>query len=575
MENREALYQIVRHWDSRLRWQHSLSWLPRSLLPGLWIGIVLGLVFRSRPGLTSSQIVPITGGALLLGVVAMLVIVRLWPRSPLDSARRFDLDFGLKERVSTALELSEGRILSNDELTAYQIDDARQQASAIRPDAEIPLLFSKREWVTVGLTAAILLILLLLPTTWTEDNSQRAAQQATIEEAVEDLKDLTETVANDTALDDPEREELLETLETSIETLQEEDISAEEAFAVLSEVETKLQAQAERLEQSLQAQQEALRDAFEALSEVQEVGQTLEGTGENATFEESLESLAQDLDGLTPAQREELAAALEQAASALEQTNPEAADALRDAAEALRNGDLEGAQQSLEQAQQSLQQSQQDQTQQQNTAEQLQSGSQQAQESSQELSQQSQQGEQQQGEGEEGQESSQQAQQPGQSQSEQGDGQPVPGSQSQPGQSVPQDGEGDGDQPGDTQRARSDAGDSEASPDVDTSGRASAGEINADNDPDGTGERDFAPIFVPRRLGGQSEETLALEPDGSDLPVVEGNFTENPEGDVTIPYNQVFSQYQDSVNRALDSGYVPLGLRDVVRDYFTSLDPQK
>jgi hypothetical protein len=27
------------------------------------------------------------------------------------------------------------------------------------------------------------------------------------------------------------------------------------------------------------------------------------------------------------------------------------------------------------------------------------------------------------------------------------------------------------------------------------------------------------------------------------------------------------------VNRALDNGYIPLGLRDLIRDYFGSLDP--
>ncbi len=49
----------------------------------------------------------------------------------------------------------------------------------------------------------------------------------------------------------------------------------------------------------------------------------------------------------------------------------------------------------------------------------------------------------------------------------------------------------------------------------------------------------------------------------------EGNFAENPNGQVTVPYNQVFSNYANAANRALDSDYVPLGLRDVVRDYFT------
>ena len=48
-------------------------------------------------------------------------------------------------------------------------------------------------------------------------------------------------------------------------------------------------------------------------------------------------------------------------------------------------------------------------------------------------------------------------------------------------------------------------------------------------------------------------------------------FTE--EGSI-VPYNQVFGNYAEAANRALDPGYIPLGLRDVVREYFTSLAPE-
>ena len=40
-----------------------------------------------------------------------------------------------------------------------------------------------------------------------------------------------------------------------------------------------------------------------------------------------------------------------------------------------------------------------------------------------------------------------------------------------------------------------------------------------------------------------------------------------------MSYDTVFSDYQNAANRALESDYVPLGLRDVVREYFTSLEP--
>ncbi|MDQ7036673.1 MAG: hypothetical protein Q9P01_18125 [Anaerolineae bacterium] len=42
---------------------------------------------------------------------------------------------------------------------------------------------------------------------------------------------------------------------------------------------------------------------------------------------------------------------------------------------------------------------------------------------------------------------------------------------------------------------------------------------------------------------------------------------------MSVPYNQVFRTYEDAANRALENDYVPLGMQDVVRDYFSSLQP--
>jgi len=53
----------------------------------------------------------------------------------------------------------------------------------------------------------------------------------------------------------------------------------------------------------------------------------------------------------------------------------------------------------------------------------------------------------------------------------------------------------------------------------------------------------------------------------------EGDFSENPTGDVTIPYDQVYSDYSEDAQQALENDYIPLGLEDVVRDYFTSIEP--
>jgi hypothetical protein len=40
-----------------------------------------------------------------------------------------------------------------------------------------------------------------------------------------------------------------------------------------------------------------------------------------------------------------------------------------------------------------------------------------------------------------------------------------------------------------------------------------------------------------------------------------------------VPYDEVFSDYSDAANQALENDYIPLGMKDVVRDYFTSIEP--
>jgi hypothetical protein len=53
----------------------------------------------------------------------------------------------------------------------------------------------------------------------------------------------------------------------------------------------------------------------------------------------------------------------------------------------------------------------------------------------------------------------------------------------------------------------------------------------------------------------------------------EGQYAPNPSGQSNVPYNTVYGSYAGAVNQALDSGVIPLGLKDLIKGYFTSLDP--
>ncbi len=602
-ERQGELNRLVRGWDRRLRVQQMTTWLPRCLLPGLAVGITITLISRLRPWLLPGQILLITGVMLLVGLAAMLLAVWLWPRPVIMAARQFDRLFGLRERVSTALELLNGRIHAADELTALQVDDAWAQARGVRAGDSLPLMWRWREWGAVLAAAAVLALLLILPNAQADAVNQDVAQQAALDAAAESLREITENVANDPSLTNEERQQLLEALEASSDILQEPNVTPEEAFAALAEAQAELQERADQLSQQGAAQQQALSDAANALREMQPGQQS--GEQGQMTAAEALQQMAGQLPEMTPEQQQAAAQALQQAAQSLQNTNPEAAQSLQDAAESLQNGDTNAAQQSLNEAAQSLQQAQQQAQAQQGSAEQLSQAAQNAQQAQQQLGQQGQSGQQnsqpqasQQGqsgeqgqsnqdgqpsqnaqgqggeqgqEGEEGQ-SGQQGQQPGEGQQGEqgGEGSQQPGQGESGGDGQPQDGQS-GNTPNDS--AGSSAGDAPGGAGDDQLGGPQSGQVPQNNNPDGTGEGRYDPVYAPRRIGGEGEDEIVLEPDASDAPVQEGEFAQNPTGDVTVPYNEVFSDYSDAANRALESDYIPLGLRDVVRDYFSSLEP--
>ena len=188
-------------------------------------------------------------------------------------------------------------------------------------------------------------------------------------------------------------------------------------------------------------------------------------------------------------------------------------------------------------------------------------------------------------------ESQESSEQEGQTSSEdsdqQGEGQPQLGSEGdtgeeQGGEAQAASEQGDRAQQGDPQNQgppgdegqASQAGNMPANPNEDTTGAEQSDQLSPNDSAPGQ-ERDYEEVFAPRRtIDAEGEDIIVLETGEGDLPIREVDQAENPEGDVTVPYNQVYGDYADAANQALDTGYIPLGLRDVVREYFTSLAPE-
>ncbi len=582
-EQLSALTQLLQRWERRQRLQRTWLWLPRSLLPGLATGVALALWTRLRFAAPADEL--LLPGGLLVGTGLLLLLAHVWlrPRPSLPLARKFEQKFSLNERLSTALELIEGRIHSSAELAVRQIADARARAQAVDARAHLPLRSDRRAWALVLLALLAFGLMLRLPVTGVPTAGQTDAQEAAIDEAAAAVERISEELERDSALPEELRQQLSRELERTAAVLGQQALSPEEAFAALAE-------SAEQLEQQALSLNESIRQQMQALASAQAA------TG--AELAAALQQLQDALPSLPDG--EDTASRLERAAAALEESNPLLAEALRQAAQSLRDSQFQAASNSAQLASQLLSQQQQQLTRDMGSEQRLQAASQQMRGSAEQIARQMQRS------GSRPPSLSQQSPamnelsqsgdiaQPGQARGEQGNQQSdqgaqpaaLPGSNAQPGnQDNGQAGAQQGGQPGGDLGGVGESeesfpgvgGQAGDSPGDEGSDESSMGQQGAppaqNNNPDGLGEGEFAPVYAPRRIGAAEGPQLFLETDPGDAPLVEGDFAPNPSGEALVPWNQIFGDYRDAASRALESDYIPLGLRDVVHDYFSALEP--
>ncbi len=577
---------ILDRWEQRYEWRLLSRTVPRSLIAALLISLVIGAVGYFRFRLAAEQLALIAAGLCALGGILNLLYTLIFPRSLADKARYFDIEFGLRERVSTAFELMHGRISTHPEIEARQIADALAHARAIDPSERIRMDFRPRELGALVVLLIAMVGMILLPAIVGEDFNLDPPSAA-VEAAKEDLREMIETVAKDTDLDDIDRQDLLEALEIALERLEEEDISEEEAFAAMSQLQAELEALENKLEDTIDLDQSMTEAALEALENFIPPSETDEQSAETASETEASSDLSDMLEGLqemtqdaaqmSAEEAQAAAEALERAAEYMEEMNQALAEQMEMLAQALENADMESLQEQMDALREQIEDEQRQQQMDQNARMMLQEQSELAQEAAEEIAQeQAQEGQPQVGDPgqseQEGAEPGQRAGQPSDQQSSEGEEGANQGAQqadrNRPGEP--------GDQPGSQDESSSGPGAGEGAP-SNVSLPGSGGEdqgAETDNRTTGMGEIRYEAIYSPSGISGGGDNEIRLRTDPGDTTVAEGEFDDNPLGESRVSYDTVFSEYQNAANRALDSDYVPLGLRDVVRDYFTSLEPR-
>jgi hypothetical protein len=605
------LSRQTRRWDRRWRLVMSLIWLPRGAIAGLLFGITLGLMSRLRPWLLPNQIAVGAMLAVILGALGILGVVWGWPRSVARNARFFDYQFDLKERVSTALELSRGMIPVPEPLAEYQLNDAVLAARGVDVGARLPFQVRFWELASVFALAALLIYMLIADNPMSDKVRQQRELDAAINEQIQDLEQAIEDIEANDALTPEEQAALSEPLEEAMNIMNQSDVSQQEAVAAMAEASDRLDDMSDGMSSEDEAAyQNSARDLNQSqmTSDLAQAFQQPDLGEAGDAMDEMADQMGEE--ELSQDQRDDLAERLEQTADEIQETNPALAEKMRETADALREGDMEAAQEAAREAGELMRQ-QDEALENSPQAEAARDAQGQVDESQRDLAQagwdalqpentEEAQGEpqaQQQGSSQTGEQQNAESQQSdedgaqsplGQGESQQGGetaaGEPTVGQEQsgEMGSAGPQPGEG-----GEGQSESSDdggggfeAGTGEGGAGTDNTegvtNQGEPGESTGDNS-EGGGIEEFQPEFAPSTIGGQSDDVVDVT---SDQPaadsegetVGEGEFGPNPQGESTLSYTGVYNEYRDIVSDALESGRIPLDQRDVIHDYFSSLD---
>ncbi len=514
-------------WDLRLRLVESLTWGPWGAVVGGGMGVLLALAARIWPLWPLRWLIGISGSLVLVGVTVGVLAAWLRPRSLNRRARIFDHRLELADRLTTAVEIGTGRLRAPAAMGRAQLADTLAAITRVDVRAALPLTASRRALGVAGALLCSLVVLFWLPNPQEEVLRQRAAVRQEIEEQVATLEEMRTTLAETEGLTEAEREALVQALEEAIAALEEskEHAAPEEAMAALSEAE---QALAELRDPQAEATQKGLSEAAEALSDsplTQDIAEAL-AAGDYQAAARSLAAFS-GTKGRALTREEELALAEElmQAAAALAASDPALAEQLNQAAVAIQRGDAAEARAALREAARQM-----------GAAGERVAGQEALEGSLSQLA-----------EGRQG-----IAQAGGNTSA------PRPG---QGGRAGGQMGGQAGGQAGGA--AGGQAG-----------GQGSGQQSQAGHSEDAGTGAPYAEMYVPYRLdeeglgsnvgreGGEGGMVVGEVP----LPAPEG-------GQANVPYQEVYAEYAARAGSALEGSYIPLGMKQYVRDYFSSLEP--
>lgn len=530
MQTISNLSGILERWVLRLRIQRAITWWLRGLIAGLALALIAGFVGLARARLLREEFLILVAAMAALLPLLMGVAAFLWRIKTLEAARHFDRLFELGERVSTALEINSQRGIAPNEMLQRQLQDAIAMSGRVDARKRMPFGWNSREVFTAFIMVILIGTLWLRGDQWFDASKQAREVEQAVSAEIAQIEDLIEQIEANEALTEEQKESLTNALEEAQQRLN-DNPSLENSVSVLTSAGEELQslsnAQSQEMSQALQEMGNQLSNANG--SPLQSVGQEL-AQGDIVSAATQLDDIA--IDQLSAQEQGQLADQLDAMAEALSSTNPQLASQLSQAADAIRSGDMQAAQQSLNDAAESLAQAGQQLT------------------------------------------FSQTANQAA-SQLQQGAGQVLAagGGAQQANQTGDGQGQGQGQNPGTSTGSGSGSGSGEDSPQ--TGNEAGSDPIAQGNGPGDGGETSYEQIYAPTLLGGEGGPAVGL-PDsnnGDGEVIGQGPVAPGEDGTSLVPYSDVYSQYEQVNNQAIENGEVPSQFLQIIKNYFDSLKP--
>jgi len=473
----------------------------------------------------------------LVWLLAVICIALFRPLPMMRVALRVDSELDLRERLSTALALQNLQSAFPPALVRSQRQDALFAAQNVKSRRDFPLEFFKRPLAAAGAVLAAIVLLAVLPNPMDAVLAQRLAVAQAAKEQAAQVEKAQQAIEAAKELTPEQRQELLRKLAELASLLRNNPGSLEQALADLSTLDQALREKLDPNNGLRAANLESLSAQLQALSGIKKDPSQDQAQAATAALAQ-LASQAQSADAK---QRQLSAESLAQmAAQASQSGDAQLAQALSSLAQAIQSGDQQAASAAARAAQQAISQSQA----QLSSQAALQKAIDQLQASRQALSQAGQSVAQNQGQAPAAGQSLAQGQGQGQGQS-QGQGQ-VGGGGSKANTLPPATRRG---------KARNPQGNAPLTPASDLPAQVYA--------PWQRSQSSGGQLFIPGKDTGQGQ-TQTTE-GNSALP-----GSTNPS---LVPYNQVYYLYFNAANQAMQQSYIPPGMLDYIRQYFSQLQP--